>query len=415
MTKRNQTKLNDAARANLQGVELVGPWLKNNGDGLNLWSVVEWSRGRTRVGVSSMLGVERLPSEADLSWVKWPTSAGSMIGAAARGEVGVAARQLKETAALAALSESKLAAHSLMDGRRMAGLLDCSGFAYGDVWSLPRVERRIQAYGRVKRHGGKLIMLPQAFGPFTKPDVRDRVGTLLGMCDLIFARDRVSLDHLQTLPGLEGKLEIAPDVTHLLTGREPDDSIAWGQRVLIVPNARMLDRTDAAVAERYEAFVGRAVEATRGAGLEPWLMVHETNDRGLAERLATRLGGGGALPIIEEAALESKGRIAGSFAVIGSRYHSLISALSSGVPAVGTSWHHKYEELFDDYGRGDYLISPADSDQRQAEVLRQLLDRENRDAAAARVAERAAEQKALVSAAWARVDACLGIGGAATR
>ena len=419
-------------------VELVGPWLKNNGDGLNLWSVVGWARGSrgggreggaVRLGVSSMLGCEALPEEADLSWVQWPAGLGDLASSAKRGEAKALVRQLGQTAALTLLPPAKLTQRRWIDGRRLAGLLDCSGFAYGDVWSLPRVERRIQHYGRVKHHGGKLILLPQAFGPFTRPDVRDRVGTLLRMCDLIFARDRISLEHLQTLPGLEDKLAVAPDITHLLEGQAPRDADlpsmnpgsesrgkggrveGWSQTVLIVPNARMLDRTEAEVAEGYEALVGAAVAATRDAGLVPRLMVHEANDRPLAERLARRYLADAQVEdvIIQEDARRSKGIIAASFAVIGSRYHALISALSSGVPALGTSWHHKYEELFDDYGRDGFLLSPADPPEKQQGVFAELLDRDGRAAAAASVAERAAQQKAQVAAAWARVESCLGL------
>ena len=420
-TRSQQEARPDDARgaARRPAVELVGPWLQNNGDGLNLWSVLEHYAETARVGVSSMLGGDGLPPDAALAWVKWPTGTRQLAGHLLRRDAGEVLRALKHRVGLAVLSEASLAQRGLMDGRAMAGLLDCSGFAYGDVWSLPRVDRRIQQYQRVKDHGGRLVMLPQAFGPFTKPEVRDRVGRLLGMCDLIFARDPVSLEHLHTLEGPAGRCELAPDITHLLEGRPPWDrgdgeaAAAWRQRVLIVPNARMLDRTESDVARGYEALVGRAVDATRRAGLEPWLMVHEANDRPLADRLARSLGsagGGEPLTVVQEDARTSKAMIAASFAVIGSRYHSLISALSSGVPAVGTSWHHKYEALFADYGQEEFLLSPADPEELQTRVLDRLLDGAARESAAQRIAERAAAQKQRVVEAWAKVDACLGVG-----
>src|SRR5690625_5772419 len=44
-----------------------------------------------------------------------------------------------------------------------------------------------------------------------------------------------------------------------------------------------------------------------------------------------------------------KGIISKAKYIVGSRYHSIISSLSQNVPAIGTSWSHKYEELYKEY------------------------------------------------------------------
>ncbi len=43
--------------------------------------------------------------------------------------------------------------------------------------------------------------------------------------------------------------------------------------------------------------------------------------------------------------------------LIASRYHSIVAAMSTGVPTVVVGWHHKYEELLSKFNQGDVGLS----------------------------------------------------------
>lgn len=59
---------------------------------------------------------------------------------------------------------------------------------------------------------------------------------------------------------------------------------------------------------------------------------------------------------------ELKSIIASCGVLVGSRYHSCVAALSSGVPVLVVGWHHKYEELLKEYLQSDMLIDVRDFD-----------------------------------------------------
>lgn len=382
----------------------MGPWLRNKGDVLNLWSVAQHYGDSATLAVSSGLGLERLPDQPPLRRVKWRPNLASIGKAASAGAAKDLARLCRDSVAVS-MPRDFLSARGFVAGRDIDGLLDCSGYAYGDGWSLHRTQARASYYARLKRQGAAVVMLPQAFGPFEKPEVRQACRDLFAQCDLIFARDPESLAHLAEI-GVKGdRVGLAPDITHLLRGEAPRDAEAWSRRVCIVPNARMLDRTSPETRDAYAAFLGRSMGAAEDLGLEPVLLIHEENDRPLAQQL--RDASPSKPQIIDEDALRSKGILAESYALIGSRYHAIVSALSQGVPTMGTSWSHKYEMLFADYGCSDQLAAPEAGAEVLDAQVRAFLDPQARNELAGRLGAAAKARKAAVEAMWAQIDELL--------
>jgi polysaccharide pyruvyl transferase WcaK-like protein len=58
-------------------------------------------------------------------------------------------------------------------------------------------------------------------------------------------------------------------------------------------------------------------------------------------------------------AIELKSIISNAIVHIGARYHSVIGALSSGVPCLSMSWHSKYQDAMDMYDMHDQVVEAA--------------------------------------------------------
>jgi colanic acid/amylovoran biosynthesis protein len=106
----------------------------------------------------------------------------------------------------------------------------------------------------------------------------------------------------------------------------------------------------------------KAIYHYRKRGLTPIFLNHEgLADAQLISMVNSKLED--PISVVEESdPLVIKGIIASATAVFCSRYHGCVSALSSGIPCVGTSWSHKYEALYEDYGMSKFLLG-SDVDQ----------------------------------------------------
>lgn len=83
--------------------------------------------------------------------------------------------------------------------------------------------------------------------------------------------------------------------------------------------------------------------------------VHVTND--ILAKLPEYDGEIETLDVIRMSGMEIKNRIASCEALVASRYHSCVAALSSGVPTLVLGWHYKYDELLHWYGQDEWVLS----------------------------------------------------------
>jgi len=291
-------------------------------------------------------------------------------------------------------------------------VFDAAGFAYSDQWGLEASQDIARRAERWKKSGKKLVLLPQAFGPFATPGIRDAMCRVADLADLIFAREQVSYEYLIQAVGERETIRMSPDFTNMLVPVPTSLFTKGDGMVAIVPNSRMLDKASEPERRSYIDFLVRAIRITRGAGLMPFILVHETAEDGaLALRLNSFIDE--PLELIEATdPLVAKGIIAACDLLIGSRFHALVSALSQGVPVIGTGWSHKYRQLFNDY---DYLegLTRVDLDEAQTmAILAPVLTAEYRAALSTRLFISASRLKKNVACMWDLVFSTVG-GGAA--
>jgi colanic acid/amylovoran biosynthesis protein len=61
--------------------------------------------------------------------------------------------------------------------------------------------------------------------------------------------------------------------------------------------------------------------------------------------------------------------------VITTRYHALIAALSQAVPCLGTSWCHKYNQVFNEFGIRRFLFDPESTPRSALRAVDELSEK----------------------------------------
>ena len=238
-------------------------------------------------------------------------------------------------------------------------IIDASGFSYSDQWpSKLRIYHLKNELHRFFKKGKPYIFMPQAFGPFTHKSSIKRIAKSFKYATMINARDIHSFENICGIIGSAANLHQNVDFTNLVKGHRLVKSGKTKKSACIVLNKNMVNSRNSHLAwlDTYEDVVLKAIDCYQERGFIPFFLNHEgADDRSLIDQINNALVS--PLSVVEEAdPLVVKGIIAASDAVFCSRYHGCVSALSNGIPCIGTSWSHKYDSLYDDYNARKFLL-----------------------------------------------------------
>ncbi len=253
-------------------------------------------------------------------------------------------------------------------------MIDISGYAFGDHWG-SNISRICGRRFRFLHNRGKpVIMLPQMMGPFENEKVKRETRNFLPCIDHVYVRDQSSLYALREIIDDPAKVSLAPDITIFSSGEmvEPRPPFAC-----LIPNERMFDQGAKKWGTRYLPLLTQAGERLLGLDRDIVLLSHAPGggDLAIVQQLAERLDSPRVEVVANVTPKRAKGIISKADLVVGSRFHALVAALSSGVPAIAIGWAHKYSHLLLDFGIPQLNYGPDQTDQELLDLIEKCLDK----------------------------------------
>lgn len=278
---------------------------------------------------------------------------------------------------------------------------DGSGFAYGDQWNLTDENIRELEYKLtiLKNRGCRIIILPQALGPAIRPTTKRVLSVLSQKSSVLMPREQVSYQYVMESGVVDmNKVRVFSDFTSLVKGVFPSRYQSLKNGVCIIPNMKMISQGKISY-ENYLDLLVAIIKEAHKSGHPVYLLNHEgRNDEILSYKCQESVGGN--IEVVTGLnALEVKGLIETAYITITSRFHGLASSLNSCVPGLATSWSHKYEELFRDYGITNSVL-PLDNKKKAAEMVRFLLEPENNAAVRQHLCQQVVNVKKLTNDMW---------------
>lgn len=297
----------------------------------------------------------------------------------------------------------------LVHESKLDGILDISGYAFGDKWPVKKTKRLAKMAFACKRRGRPVILLPQMLGPFTKPGQERAFRELAQHCDAIFARDQQSYDYARPLVMDDVQMEVCPDIT-ITTSAKCTPMHSHDYACLVV-NSKLLE-PNPQQQQWADTYMQRLTTAGRhliSRGLELLIVEHEytSRDRQLAEQVRSNIGDEKCAAFAHSDPQVLKYVLGGSRLVVGSRFHSLVSSLSMGVPAIALGWAHKYDALLADFGVPMLIHYAKDRVEHLVELIDNTLD--HRDEVSSVISDNRVLLGNRVDAMWNDVAGRLGV------
>lgn len=234
---------------------------------------------------------------------------------------------------------------------------------------------RYRYFKAAQRTGRVFRAWTQSYGPFSTPALVKAAKEDLSTLPTVYCRGEESLRQVQAfLPGKDCRAY--PDVAVVLDydrqrghelikkafGQTPDRRI-----VTISSSAVQFSKAQSATEALYVERRARLVENLLDRGYAVLFVPHTLRpsmhspflcDLAVAMAIHAKVRPSPWVSMIyaDLSAADLKSVISCADVHVGARYHSVVAALSAGVPAISLSWHHKYADIMSVYEQSKFVL-----------------------------------------------------------
>ena len=255
--------------------------------------------------------------------------------------------------------------------RHVDGVLNMQGIAYvgPPIGTLRRaLGGRFKIFVLTRLFGKPFFAWTQSYGPLSSLGIRLLARLDLGSLSCVLCRGEDCVDEVKKiLP--EQDIRSFPDVANVLSY-----DVGWGRdylkhkfnltgrfRITISPSSVIFNKSHGSASNPHVEQVVKIITDIASPDIDILLVPHtfrpkrsipELCDFAVCRLIMEQLHGSKNVNLVDEDLCpgDLKSIIATASLHIGARYHSLVAALSSGVPAISLSWHPKYRDLMRQYG-----------------------------------------------------------------
>lgn len=270
----------------------------------------------------------------------------------------------------------------------MDAVLDIHGYAFGDPWPLESMKAAEAWADFCIRRGKPYCFLPQSWGPFERDGYARQAAALIRKATLLYTRENLSQRYIANALKIgQDHILKAPDTVfrfqngNKMLGKAVLDSIGVSisdkPLIGITPNLRVYERMPGVgTGNEYILLLSRICDhCIEKHNVNIVLIPNEINPRGYIRRddrflcnLVSSMTRNreGCFAFREYYSAEQIHSVVACLdLLVGSRFHTLVFALSTGTPVVALGWAHKYDGLLQEFRIKDYFCHCSNFDDKR--------------------------------------------------